>query len=184
MALLDGAMGLDAFKRVLGRSELSKIPFRPENLFQRRVVSLDPVVQIFSVQVPDSIAWPVPEVHFFDHLCIAVRLVCHDCQGVVAPWRFACLPHECPCRAGISASGEPEIDQLAALIDGPPKVAPTSVNTHIRFIHVPLQAAPRTMLTVGSLAYLWPKLLHSSIDRRRTNCDPSLSQKIPHITIG
>ena len=44
---------------------------------------------------------------------------------------------ECPCRTGVSAGGKPKIDQLAALLDNLPQIAPPPVDPHIGFVSYP-----------------------------------------------
>ena len=92
-------------------------------------------------------------------------------------------PRPSPNAYGVSASGEPKIDQLPALIDSPPQVAPTAIHPHVGLVHMPLQPAPGTMRTVGSFPDLLSKFLNPPVDRRRISRDPALGQKIPHITV-
>ena len=76
------------------------------------MVRLNPVVEVLSVQVSNSIVRPIPEVHFLDHSDMAVGLVGDERHRLIAANGLAGLAYECPYRARISSRNWPKVDQL------------------------------------------------------------------------
>jgi len=106
------------------------------------MISLDAIIQMFTIDMDDCVVGPVSKVHCSDDLGIVVSLVRDNRHRLIASHSLTDLSHESPCSVGISPCGKAKIDQLPTLVDSPPEVAPPAINAHISLIYVPLQPTP------------------------------------------
>jgi hypothetical protein len=113
--------------------------------------------------MPDRLFWPATPVHFLDYFDAVVGIVRYGGYRPVTANSFACLPRESSCCISISPHSQTKINLLAALINGTPQIAPASVNPHLSFVYVPLQAAPAEMSSVSQFSKSGAKLLNPPI---------------------
>jgi hypothetical protein len=111
-------------------------------LFQGAMIPFDTVVQMFTINMPDGVFGAAAAVHFTNDFSIVMRLVGDDGERMIAANCIAGLAHEGPCRVGISACCQAEVNKLATLINATPQVTPTAIHPDICFVNMPLQSLP------------------------------------------
>ncbi len=74
-------------------AHLSEVPFWTKELFQGGVVSFDPIVKIFAVDMSDAIIRTDIEIHLFDDLSITLCFVRNDCHRLIASNCLTGLTH-------------------------------------------------------------------------------------------
>lgn len=165
----NGAEGFDTGERGLGSGHRLDPPHGTQSLLQCGMITLDPIVYILAVNVADGIFRPVLVVVLADHLCIAVCLVGDDRKRLIAPHGLSRLSQKCPCCLGIAPRRQAEIDQLAELIHGPPKVAPAPAHANVGLIGMPLKPSPGAVPGLGPIPDFGAKVLHPPVNGRGIN---------------